>query len=573
MQKIIRIWRINVKQRIKSFFTQELIESTYLFCYKRLGNPEDARDLAQDIFCEALSGFRGDREIEYPQGWYWRLAKNRYATYMKKRSRGITECSMEDDSWQLLPQYSREYLFSMPESVIDRMEREEEISRLHAVISKMSRLHREILVQFYIKNDSVQEISSALQIPEGTVKRRLFDARKQIKERMEKMPTVTKLSYAPQEMELWMPRELGREGTIQDVLGKQVLASCYQKPRSVEELSEELQIAPVYLEDKISRLCALEVLKPAGKKFLTDFIVISKNHVTEMMRELDVVYMDFCERISNILEESRQKILDIGFYGADFPEKYLNLVLYYYAMEIESMAVQSAYRKSSFCKGKDGQVYKDFYEAARGHLFGQVMAAEEKPVDYQCKAMDWMMDFKMVETVEGCRYHLWNCYDRAPFASGRLRLLHENNLDLFWELGKCPEKNLTDRELSYVGSLVEMGLAERRNHGIYPTIVMLDGSQAERLNALLYHKIEPLLPSFMEKVMEILDAWLLPRVRKDLQEQYYHYLVYVYLNPASNMIWWGMHYGKFQIPEDYGKTGEGLLLVQKCMQHRREERG
>ena len=275
---------------------------------------------------------------------------------------------MEEDAWQNAMQYSaeifsREIFRLLPESVIDRMEREDELSRLHAVIARLSGMHRDILVQYSIRNQSIQEISNCLQVPEGTVKRRLFDARKQVKEGMEKMPTVTKLSYAPQEMEFWLSGKLQRAEAMQDILGKQVLAGCYERPRSVEELSEELQVASVYLEDKIHRLCALDVLKPAGKKFLANFIVISKNHVTEMMRELDVVYMDLCQSISNILEESREEIMEIGFYGADFPEKYLNLMLYYFPREIEGVAIQKVYQASAFFKGKRGGA---FYGSGQG---------------------------------------------------------------------------------------------------------------------------------------------------------------------------------------------------------------
>lgn len=551
-----------MKSRIRSFFSEELIENTYLFCYKRLGNPEDARDLAQDIFCEALSGLYKDREIKYLESWYWSLAKNRYATYMRKRSRGIKECSLEDSSWQCIQQFTKAYYFSLPESIWDQMEREEEISRLHAAIAKISKMHREILIEFYMKNYSIQEISKNIQIPEGTVKRRLYDARKHIKERMEQMPTVTKLSYAPQDMELWMSKELQQRESIQDVLGKQVLASCYEKPRTVEELSEELQIASIYLEDKINRLCSLKVLKSKGKRFLTNFIVLSKNHVTEMMRKLDMEYMGLCERISNLLEYAREEILAIGFYGTDFPEKYLNLMLYCYAMGIQGDIVLDAYQKSAYWKEKNF-VNDDYFGMTEGRIFGQVMAAEEKPLDYHCKAMEWRMDFKVVETLENHQYHLWNGYDREPFVQGRLRFIHENNIDLLWELGRCPEKTLSERELSYVASLLEMGLAQRRGKGIFPTIVMLESEQAERLNALLYRKIKPLIPEFMEHVVAILDEWLLPYVRKDLLEQYYNYLVNVFLNPCSNMMWWGYHNNKFQIPEDYAKTGEGIFLVCK----------
>ena len=33
--------------------TEQLYEETYMFCYKRLNNPTDAEDLAQDIIYEA----------------------------------------------------------------------------------------------------------------------------------------------------------------------------------------------------------------------------------------------------------------------------------------------------------------------------------------------------------------------------------------------------------------------------------------------------------------------------------------------------------------------------------------
>lgn len=58
-----------MEENLQAEITEELIEQTYLFCYKRLGNPEDARDLAQDILCEALQGLAGGRKICQFQSW------------------------------------------------------------------------------------------------------------------------------------------------------------------------------------------------------------------------------------------------------------------------------------------------------------------------------------------------------------------------------------------------------------------------------------------------------------------------------------------------------------------------
>lgn len=53
---------------------KELINSTFMYCYRRLGNTADAEDLAQDILCEALSGLGKGRTIENFDAWYWTLA-------------------------------------------------------------------------------------------------------------------------------------------------------------------------------------------------------------------------------------------------------------------------------------------------------------------------------------------------------------------------------------------------------------------------------------------------------------------------------------------------------------------
>ena len=39
---------------MNEYIADELIESTYLFCFKRVSDPEAAKDLSQDILCEAL---------------------------------------------------------------------------------------------------------------------------------------------------------------------------------------------------------------------------------------------------------------------------------------------------------------------------------------------------------------------------------------------------------------------------------------------------------------------------------------------------------------------------------------
>lgn len=64
------------------------------------------------------------------------------------------------------------------------------------VVKEIS-IHREIIIRFYLKEQSVAQIAEELHIPIGTVKRRLFDAKKNLKERFESMKTIGISSYAP----------------------------------------------------------------------------------------------------------------------------------------------------------------------------------------------------------------------------------------------------------------------------------------------------------------------------------------------------------------------------------------
>ena len=66
---------------MNEFITNELIESTYLFCIKRISDTEVAKDLSQDILYEALRVIASGKEFVSFYSWYWKMARNKYAGY------------------------------------------------------------------------------------------------------------------------------------------------------------------------------------------------------------------------------------------------------------------------------------------------------------------------------------------------------------------------------------------------------------------------------------------------------------------------------------------------------------
>ncbi|MDE6746553.1 MAG: sigma-70 family RNA polymerase sigma factor, partial [Oscillospiraceae bacterium] len=163
---------------MNEYINGELIENTYLFCVKRVSDTEAAKDLAQDILYEGIRGLAGGREFVSFYSWYWKMARNKYADYVRnKRSPHMPIESAGGIAADIAPP-------------IEKLIAAEDISALNYSLSRLASAYREILIRFYLREQSVNSIADDLGIPVGTVKRRLFDARKKLKERFDNMNTV-----------------------------------------------------------------------------------------------------------------------------------------------------------------------------------------------------------------------------------------------------------------------------------------------------------------------------------------------------------------------------------------------
>ena len=60
-----------------------LIETTYLFCYRKIGNSQDAEDVAQDILVEAIKAIRRGKSFVSFYSWFWAMAKNRVNMFFR----------------------------------------------------------------------------------------------------------------------------------------------------------------------------------------------------------------------------------------------------------------------------------------------------------------------------------------------------------------------------------------------------------------------------------------------------------------------------------------------------------
>lgn len=154
-------------------FELRLVESSTLafrVAFGVLRNREDAEDVAQDAFAKAYRSFRQLRDRDRFRAWLvrmtWRLALDRLRANRRRTTR---EQVFEADR---------------PTSIDDSTAERERAARLWAAIDELPEKLRLVVILAGIEGHDMKEVAALLDVPEGTVKSRLFVARKQLRDRL-----------------------------------------------------------------------------------------------------------------------------------------------------------------------------------------------------------------------------------------------------------------------------------------------------------------------------------------------------------------------------------------------------
>jgi RNA polymerase sigma factor (sigma-70 family) len=103
------------------------------FIRRRVPDPQDAEDVLQDVFSEALEAYRGTHPVELLTGWFYRVARNRIVDLFRRRRPASLNDTVDIDEGaratleDLLPspvagpdaEYARHVMVSALEDAID----------------------------------------------------------------------------------------------------------------------------------------------------------------------------------------------------------------------------------------------------------------------------------------------------------------------------------------------------------------------------------------------------------------------------------------------------------------------
>lgn len=152
-------------------------KNVYNLALRMTGNAEDAFDMSQETFLKAwnaLPDFRGGSKFSV---WLYRLTTNVCIDHIRTRQRRpVVSLQVEDDEGGETQLEIPDERFA-PDKLLEKKE-------LHAAVRRgMAALpeeYRRVLVLREVSGCSYEEIASALELDLGTVKSRIFRARKKL---------------------------------------------------------------------------------------------------------------------------------------------------------------------------------------------------------------------------------------------------------------------------------------------------------------------------------------------------------------------------------------------------------
>lgn len=158
---------------MRSNFNEEVVDaqkSLKSFAYKFTGNEEEAKDLLQETMLKAISYRTKFRTGTNLKAWLYTIMKNTFINKYRKAMRANVMVDTTDENYFI--NQTRTVNDEHPETMYNHQE-------LQQVVEELDETYR-VPFMMYFNGFRYKEISKDLDLPIGTVKSRIFLARRKL---------------------------------------------------------------------------------------------------------------------------------------------------------------------------------------------------------------------------------------------------------------------------------------------------------------------------------------------------------------------------------------------------------
>ncbi len=289
----------------ENYDLSEYVDRLYSAAVKKTRDSQTAEDIAQETLLAAISQLSRGKKPDNLWAWLLTILSNKYCDWLREKYNR--------------PQVSfEEYPFEIAEESEEEEDSAEKLEAIRRELGYLARIHREVMIRFYMHGHTAERIAGELRIPLGTVKSRLNIGRQHIRKGVADMENYTKQSYEP---DILCIACAGGEGLHHepfslvpdsDKLAQSILLLAWPRPLTETELAKALGVPAAFVEPVVEKLSRGELMKRTeGGKVYTDFIIYTdRERKATFERQLAIVekhFRLFWEEAERGLKELREK--------------------------------------------------------------------------------------------------------------------------------------------------------------------------------------------------------------------------------------------------------------------------
>jgi RNA polymerase sigma factor (sigma-70 family) len=246
---------------------EQYLKPIFGFALKRCKSVQDAEDLSQDIVLRAFRALLAKDDIDDTGKFIWTVAHNALNNYYRDTARAVIGVPL-DEVADLVPD---------PDATVEADDTAQTLCRLQQEIAYLSRLQRRIVVAYYFEKRKQAEIAKELNIPVGTVKWHLFEAKKELKRGMDTVRKTSELKFNPIKFSA-----IGINGSIgsknldeffRSSLSQNICYCVRNEAKTVNEIADALGVSPVYVEGEVDFLEEYGFLAKKNDRYIVNFII------------------------------------------------------------------------------------------------------------------------------------------------------------------------------------------------------------------------------------------------------------------------------------------------------------
>ena len=300
----------------------ENMKTIFAYALHRVSNREDAEDLAGDIVVAVLENAHTLRCDDAFFGWFWAVAANTVKKFYRKKSRTV---SVETED---IPE---------DEDAEDILLRKEETALLRRELSLLAGEYRKCTVAYYFDGLTCRQIGEKYGISVEMVKYYLYKTRRILKEGLTMTRTYGEKSYKPADFYFGTIFSGAYNAEYRNLFNRKlpgnILYCAYYTPMTLQELSLELGVAAVYLEDEIALLQKYELMTESGGKYQTKLCIFTKDFDTDLHRTAEERLTGRLGEILASVKEKLPRIRQVGFRGCGMTDNRLLWAFYFKLMQ------------------------------------------------------------------------------------------------------------------------------------------------------------------------------------------------------------------------------------------------